>query len=97
MLFNFRSRYYYAIGLKSYLELEISNSHIPTTDSGHGTQESKPQLPFTLYLRDYHPLWSSFPETLSFSEEVEVWSIHHISLSFREGFGLLFSVFSRPY
>ena len=39
VLFSFRSHYYYAIGLKTYLVLEIDGSQIPARFPTHGTQD----------------------------------------------------------
>ncbi len=39
VLFSFCSRYYYAIGLKTYLVLEIDDSQIPARFPTHGTQD----------------------------------------------------------
>jgi uncharacterized membrane protein YjgN (DUF898 family) len=39
VLFSFRSHYYFAIGLKTYLVLEIDDSQIPARFPTHGTQD----------------------------------------------------------
>ena len=40
MLFNFRSRYLYAIGLKEYLDLEVGASRIPAQYPVNGTLDT---------------------------------------------------------
>ena len=42
VLFSFRSPYYCAIGLKSYLVLEVDDSQIPAGFPTHGTQDTNP-------------------------------------------------------
>lgn len=44
VLFSFRSPYYYAIGLKTYLALEVGDSQIPARIPTHGTQDKAPAL-----------------------------------------------------
>ncbi len=46
VLFSFRSHYYYAIGLKTYLVLEVDDSQIPARFPTHGTQEQTTVLQF---------------------------------------------------
>lgn len=46
----------FAIGLGTYLELDVSATQLPTAKSGSGTQDTR-NLPSHLSLRDYHPLW----------------------------------------
>ena len=50
VLFSFRSRYYYTIGLETYLGLEVHASHIHAQFPMHatlGTRQSPFRLPFT--------------------------------------------------
>ncbi len=47
VLFSFRSHYYYAIGLKTYLVLEIDDSQIPARIPTHGTQDQTTVHQFT--------------------------------------------------
>ena len=48
VLFSFRSPYYCAIGLKSYLVLEVGDSQIPARFPTHGTQDTNPGRLITL-------------------------------------------------
>ena len=56
VLFSFPSRYFYSIGLETYLELGVDASHIQTRYPTDPTQEKISINLFTKYLRDYHPL-----------------------------------------
>lgn len=40
LLFSFRSRYYFAIGFKLYLALEVDDPRIPARIPARGTQDS---------------------------------------------------------
>ena len=55
VLFSFRSRYYYTIGLKSYLGLEVHASQLPTRYPTHGTLDTSNHLS-GFPLRGFHPL-----------------------------------------
>ena len=41
VLFNFPSRYLYAIGLETYLRLEVSTSQLPAPFPGSSTQDTR--------------------------------------------------------
>lgn len=55
VLFSFPSRYFYSIGLETYLELGVDASHIHTRYPTDTTREHYKNFNRT-YLRDYHPL-----------------------------------------
>lgn len=59
VLFNFPSRYLFAIGLKTYLELEVDAFQIRAQFPMYTTQDT--HSPSGFPLRSYHPLWHSFP------------------------------------
>ena len=59
VLFNFPSRYSFAIGLKTYLELEVDVSQIRAQFPMYTTQDTPSPSGFPL--RSCHPLWHSFP------------------------------------
>ena len=50
----------YAIGLKTYLRLEVGASQIHAQYPMYATLDTR--TPFAFFLRDYHPLWYHFPE-----------------------------------
>lgn len=83
VLCNFRSRYYCAIGLGSYLELEVPASHLPARYPTHGTRDP-PNLPSDVPLRGYHPVPRSVPGDFGLVGPGVPGSIHHISSPFRE-------------
>ena len=55
VLFSFPSRYFYSIGLETYLELGVDASHIQTRYPTDPTREHYTNFN-EIYLRDYHPL-----------------------------------------
>ena len=55
VLFSFPSRYFYSIGLETYLELGVDASHIHTRYPTDTTREHYKNFN-RIYLRDYHPL-----------------------------------------
>ena len=55
VLFSFPSRYFYSIGLETYLELGVDASHIQTRYPTDPTREQYKNFN-RKYLRDYHPL-----------------------------------------
>ena len=59
VLFSFRSRYYCAIGLETYLELEVYASQF--TRDIQRTLLKILRYPANLPLRGYHPLWLHVP------------------------------------
>ena len=61
VLFSFQSPYYCAIGLGTYLGLEVSASHIHARYPTHATRDPPNSLS-DLPLRGYHPLRHHFPE-----------------------------------
>ncbi len=69
LLFIFRSRYYYTIGLGTYLDLPACIWHVHTRKPSRITQGLS-QRPSRLQLRGYHALWLSFPGVFIFSREV---------------------------
>ena len=50
VLFSFRSPYYCAIGLKTYLALEVGVSQISARYPTHGTQDKAPELSGSVYV-----------------------------------------------
>ena len=60
VLCTFRSRYWCAIGLGTYLALEADGPQLPTPYPRYGTQGSG-HHPSRLPLRGYHPLWRPIP------------------------------------
>jgi hypothetical protein len=68
VLFSFRSPYYCAIGLKTYLALEVGVSQISARYPTHGTQDEAPELS-VLRLRGYHTLWRAFPGKFNFADK----------------------------
>lgn len=83
-LFSFPSRYYCAIGLKTYLVLEVDDSQVPARIPTHGTQETS-RSPSGLRLRDCHTLWSVVPDKFGFACEgciVGLFLQHHIPADF---------------
>ncbi len=50
VLFSFRSPYYCAIGLKTYLALEVGVSQISARYPTHGTQDEAPALSAYIYV-----------------------------------------------
>ena len=69
LLFIFRSRYYYAIGLGTYLDLPACIWLVRTRKPSRTTRELSQQLS-RLQLRGYHALWLNFPGVFIFSREV---------------------------
>ena len=68
MLFNFSSRYYYAIGLNLYLVLEVSGSQILTGIPTYNTQVPIPTFPVYIYVAI--TLYGvSFQRTIDFTGE----------------------------
>ena len=67
VLFSFRSPYYCAIGLKTYLALEVGVSQISARYPTHGTQDEAPALS-VLRLRDYHTLRCAVPGNFNFTD-----------------------------
>lgn len=61
VLFSFRSRYYCAIGLGSYLGFEVNAPGLRARFPTHATP-GLPHSPSSFPLRDYHPLWYLVPE-----------------------------------
>ena len=55
VLFSFPSRYFYSIGLETYLELGVDASHIQTRYPTDPTREHYKNFN-EIHLRDYHPL-----------------------------------------
>ena len=64
VLFSFRSRYYCAIGLETYLELEVYASQF--TRDIQRTLIKILRYPSNLPLRGYHPLWHHVPVNFVF-------------------------------
>ena len=96
LLFIFRSRYYFTIGLGLYLDLPACIWFIHTRKPSRITRELS-QQPSRLLLRGYHALWLNFPGVFIFSREV-VRGPHTTSpLGFPRGFGLTYSAFARRY
>jgi hypothetical protein len=60
VLFSFHSRYYCAIGLETYLGLEVSVPRIHARYPTRGTLDTR-NLLLSLLVRDYHPLWCNVP------------------------------------
>jgi len=60
VLFTFRSRYWCAIGLGTYLALEADDPQLPAPYPGCGTR-GPGHHPSRLPLRGYHPLWRPIP------------------------------------
>src|SRR3989338_356159 len=60
VLFNIPSRYWYAIGLKTYLVLEVNASQLPASYPGDSTEDTTLLCFFSL--RDFHPVSSPIPE-----------------------------------
>ena len=71
LLFIFRSRYYFTIGLGTYLDLPACIWHIRTRKPSRANQEL-PKQPSNLQLRDYHALWFGISGIFAFVREV-VW------------------------
>jgi hypothetical protein len=95
VLFNFPSRYYYAIGLNSYLELEVDASHIHARYPTHATLDI-PQS-FRTCLRGFNPLRRPVPGNFGLSESDCIWHINPTSPSYYyKGFGLLNCRFRSP-
>ena len=69
LLFIFRSRYYFAIGLGIYLDLPACIWHFRTRKPSRTTREHPQQLS-RLQLRGFHALWLNFPGVFIFSREV---------------------------
>ena len=67
VLFSFHSRYYCAIGLETYLGLEISVPRIHARYPTRATLDTQ-NLPLNLLVRDYHPLWYNVPVDFRFLE-----------------------------
>lgn len=65
-LFIFRSRYYYAIGLGTYLDLPMCIWLIYTRKLSRITRGRSKQ-PSNLQLRGYHALWLRFPGVFTFN------------------------------
>ncbi len=84
VLCSFRSRYYCAIGLGSYLGLEAHVSHLRARFPTHGTLDP-PNRPPRIPLRGYHPVSRSFPGNFGFARPGVPGSKPHISLSSRGG------------
>lgn len=63
MLFNFPSRYSYAIGLKTYLELEVIGPRLQTQYPMRPTHKLG-NFPSGVCLRGYHALWRVVPDDL---------------------------------
>jgi hypothetical protein len=68
VLFSFRSPYYCAIGLKTYLALEVGVSQISARYPTHGTQDKAPAL-LVLRLRGYHTLRRAVPGNFNFTNK----------------------------
>lgn len=95
VLFSFPSRYYYAIGFRTYLELGVSVSHIHARYPTRTTLECTP----TLQIYSYGTITLSgvlFQETSPSSALQLCASEHHIS-RINPGFSLLSAAFGRPY
>ena len=60
VLFSVHSRYYCAIGLETFLGLEVSVPRIHARYPTRGTLDTQ-NLLLSLLLRDYHPLWCDVP------------------------------------
>ena len=65
VLFTFRSRYWCAIGLRTYLALEADGPQLPTPYPRCGTREPGHHPPHLL-LRGFHPLWRPIPGHFGF-------------------------------
>ena len=97
VLFSFRSRYYYAIGLGTYLGLEDCTSRLPARYPTHGTPDTS-NLASSVRLRDCHPLRSAVPSTFdSGSARVRRSTTPHLPTLAGQGFGLSYAVFDRLY
>jgi|GEM_PF-3535403 hypothetical protein len=68
VLFSFRSHYYFAIGLGTYLGSEVCTSQLPARFPTHGTQDT-PNRPSTHRLGDFHPLRSGVPAAFGLGGE----------------------------
>ena len=79
VLCNFHSRYYYAIGLELYLELEVYASHIHARYPTHVTLDTQ-KSPTGLPLQGYHSLWRLIPEDFELASLEVNESKLHISL-----------------
>ena len=67
VLFNFPSRYFSSIGLKTYLGLEVDASQVPAQYPMCGTQELA-RFSTQLLLRGFHPLWPSVSGEFGFPD-----------------------------
>jgi hypothetical protein len=97
VLFSVRSHYYCAIGLGTYLGLEVCTSQLPARYPTHGTQDTS-SLASSVRLRDFHPLWSAIPGAFgSGSPRVRRSTTPHLPALTGRGFGLSSAVFDRLY
>ncbi len=67
-LFIFSSRYYFAIGLGTYLDLPACIWHVRTRKPSRTTQDTT-QQPSKLRLRGCHALWLNIPGVFTFFGE----------------------------
>ena len=82
VLCSFLSRYYYTIGLGTYLGFEVDAPDFRTRFPTHATQRTY-HHPVDFPLQGYHPLWRLVPEDFGFVRGVDVGSQLHISTHFR--------------
>ena len=110
VLFSVHSRYYCAIGLETYLGLEVCDSQIHARYPTHTTQDALTLPLASVPLRDCHPLWSSIPGNIRvlWRRDVRVYTPHvpdvsigdsvcpiPFSIAFTNGISIDF--FSSPY
>jgi hypothetical protein len=97
VLFSFRSRYYYTIGLGTYLGLEDCTSRLLARYPTHDTRDTS-NLASSVRLRDFHPLRSAIPGAFGFgSLRVRRSTTPHLPTLAGRGFGLSSAVFDRLY
>ena len=86
----------FAIGLKTYLRLEVDVPYLPASYSGDGTQDttkinlSYPYVTITLYS-------ASFQKTSGSQDKIKVVYNTTSPFPFEKGFSLPCAAFSRPY
>jgi hypothetical protein len=97
VLFSFRSRYYYTIGLGTYLGLEDCTSRLLARYPTHDTPDTS-NLASSVRLRGHHPLRPAVPGTFdSGSPRVRRSTTPHLPTLAGRGFGLSSAVFDRLY
>jgi hypothetical protein len=97
VLFSFHSRYYCAIGLETYLELEMNVPQLHARYPTHVTPEHQ-NSSFWLILKGLSPTLVCLSRQLQVDQRRCIW-VHYTTTPshFYEGFGLLCAAFDRLY